>query len=210
MVRITKVPDIRRNEIIETAEELFLAKGFEETTVSDIVRQIGVAQGLFYYYFKSKDEVLDVIIGRYAEEMLKIIQALATDSSLDAATKIRRIFSSMLELSKDKGPLVNWFHQKQYEEMHQRLATKMVMKLIPIFAGIIREGMKNGLFKLEEPDETAEILLIGLEYYLNRMVRAYWGTPEFDLRIKNAINVCERILGVSKGSLQLMKTQVSK
>ncbi|GIO30333.1 MULTISPECIES: TetR/AcrR family transcriptional regulator [Paenibacillus] len=55
MPRITKNPKERRNEILNAAMELFNTKGFEQTSVSDIVKKIGVAQGTFYYYFQSKE-----------------------------------------------------------------------------------------------------------------------------------------------------------
>ena len=45
MARITKDPVVRRNEIIDAAEELFYSVGYDETSVSDIVKSIGVAQG---------------------------------------------------------------------------------------------------------------------------------------------------------------------
>ena len=60
--RVTKVPEERKQELIDTAERLFLEKGYEQTTVADIVREIEVAQGTFYYYFSSKEEILEAII----------------------------------------------------------------------------------------------------------------------------------------------------
>ena len=64
-MRITKKPDERRQELIDIAEQLFIKKGYEQTAVSDIVKKAKVAQGTFYYYFKTKEEILDSIIGRY-------------------------------------------------------------------------------------------------------------------------------------------------
>jgi AcrR family transcriptional regulator len=60
-MRVTKDPEIRRKELMDVAEELFLENGYEETAVSDIVKKAGVAQGTFYYYFKSKETKLDAI-----------------------------------------------------------------------------------------------------------------------------------------------------
>ena len=54
-MRIVKEHDERRNEIITTAEEFFLTKGFNKTTVNDILKRIGIAKGTFYHYFVSKE-----------------------------------------------------------------------------------------------------------------------------------------------------------
>ncbi|UCF09236.1 MAG: helix-turn-helix transcriptional regulator, partial [Thermoplasmata archaeon] len=68
-MRVVKEPEERREELMDVAEKLIIKKGFEKTTVSDIVKKAKVAQGTFYYYFESKDDVLNAIINRFAVEM---------------------------------------------------------------------------------------------------------------------------------------------
>ena len=79
MVRITKDPQVRMTEILDAAEELFYVRGYHETAVSDIVKSNGVAQGTFYYYFKSKEEVLEALINRqiskFIFELEKVVSA---------------------------------------------------------------------------------------------------------------------------------------
>ena len=67
-MRIIKEYEERRKEILETAERLFLTKGYTKTTVNDILKEIGIAKGTFYHYFKSKEEVMDEIIMRIIKE----------------------------------------------------------------------------------------------------------------------------------------------
>ena len=67
-MRIVKEHDERRNEIITIAEEFFLTKGFNKTTVNDILKRIGIAKGTFYHYFVSKEEVLDAVIGQIIDQ----------------------------------------------------------------------------------------------------------------------------------------------
>lgn len=54
----------RRNQLLDTARRLFAEKGMENTTIKDIADEAGVAQGLLYHYFPSKDEVFWAIIAR--------------------------------------------------------------------------------------------------------------------------------------------------
>jgi AcrR family transcriptional regulator len=61
-MRVIKEPEERRNEILDTAETLFFTKGYGKTTVNDILQAIGIAKGTFYYYFKSKEEVMDAVL----------------------------------------------------------------------------------------------------------------------------------------------------
>jgi len=59
MVRITKEYHVRKNELLDTAQELFFTQGYEQTTVETIIQKVGVSKGTFYYYFKSKEDLLD-------------------------------------------------------------------------------------------------------------------------------------------------------
>ena len=56
---------------MDKAESLFEVKGYNKTTVNDILREVNIAKGTFYYYFKSKEEVLDAVIDRYLEIALR-------------------------------------------------------------------------------------------------------------------------------------------
>ena len=65
-MRISKKHDIRLNEILDISENLFATKGYEKTTVNDILDGVGIGKGTFYHYFKSKAEVMDAVIMRMA------------------------------------------------------------------------------------------------------------------------------------------------
>ena len=66
-MRIVKEHDERKNEIIDTASHIFAQKGYDKTSVNDILNAIGIAKGTFYHYFKSKEEVLDAVITKATE-----------------------------------------------------------------------------------------------------------------------------------------------
>ena len=64
----------RRNEFIDAAEKLFKQNGVVETTINSIVKELDVAKGLFYYYFKSKDDVIDAISDKYNNDFRRAIE----------------------------------------------------------------------------------------------------------------------------------------
>ena len=69
-----KDTEVRRSEFIEAAEKLFRENGIVDTTVNSIVKELDVAKGLFYYYFKSKDDVIDAISEKYNRDFRQAIQ----------------------------------------------------------------------------------------------------------------------------------------
>ncbi len=66
--------ELRRTQFVDAAEKLFREKGIVDTTISSIVREVNVAKGLYYYYFKSKDDVIDAVIEKYCREFVQQIQ----------------------------------------------------------------------------------------------------------------------------------------
>ena len=88
MTRVTKAPEERRQEIIDTAMKVFYEKGYEKTSISDIAREMHVAQGLCYRYFSSKEELFDVAIDQYAQKQVDHICGILHEKmSLDVMHK---------------------------------------------------------------------------------------------------------------------------
>ena len=87
MTRIVKAPDERRSELIAMAQHLFYTKGYECTSVSDIVEAVGVAQGTFYYYFDSKTAVLEAVVAELNAQERAFLQEIAADEKLTAISK---------------------------------------------------------------------------------------------------------------------------
>lgn len=92
MTRTVKEPDIRRAEILDAAQQLFYAKGYEHTSVQDIIDQVGIAKGTFYHYFGSKIELLDCLVEQLADQGIALMEPIASSPDLDATTKFLRIF----------------------------------------------------------------------------------------------------------------------
>ena len=91
-VKEPKDTEVRRSEFVEAAEKLFRENGIVDTTVNSIVRELDVAKGLFYYYFKSKDDVIDAISEKYNKDFRQAIQR-----SLDPANDFDERLNGFLE-----------------------------------------------------------------------------------------------------------------
>lgn len=91
-----KDTDDRRNQFIDAAEELFKENGVVDTTVAAIVKEVNVAKGLFYYYFKSKDDVIEAISQKYNRQMKNSLQK-AIDASNDFDDRLRSFLTNTME-----------------------------------------------------------------------------------------------------------------
>src|ERR1700726_1807027 len=88
----TKPAEERRADLLAAGEELFLAKGVAATSLDDITSRAGVSKGLFYLYFRSKDELLAAMQDQFSTELADRIRAAAGPvadwpAKLDACVK---------------------------------------------------------------------------------------------------------------------------
>ena len=70
MNKKTKYPEIRKQEYLETALDLFVKKGYFKTTVQEIIDSMGASKGAFYHYFRSKEDILHSLIEEETEKPL--------------------------------------------------------------------------------------------------------------------------------------------
>lgn len=164
MTRILKEPDVRRQEIVQTAEILFNTKGYDEVPVNMIIEAAGIAKGTFYYYFKSKEEVLDAIVKRMVERIIRHASTVSTDNTLNAIQKIKiMLFEQNREASKEIEKMKT-IHQTRNVDMHQKMIVELVLQYAPILAGVVRQGVNEGVFNTKHPLEATEYLLVGSQF----------------------------------------------
>ncbi len=160
MARVKMEPAARRAEIVAAARKLFMEKGVGATPVSDIVKEAGVAQGTFYWYFASKDEVLQAVGEDMAKQLVSVIETVASDPKLNAMQKFRKMDRAFMEMFKGYSPdLVGYFHENTDPRFHENMEREILKVMQPLYAQIIRQGLDEGLFHCDSPDETAAIMI---------------------------------------------------
>jgi len=163
MPRVVKEYDERYNEFLDVAQRLFYQKGYEQTSVQEIIQEIGVAKGLFYYYFSSKTDLLDAMINRMMTQAITVLQPLVEDPTMDASTKLRRFFDRTQSWKLANKALMLELTRVMYRDDNILLRTKFsataTPRIVPLLAAIVRQGVEEGVFNVEHPNESAEILL---------------------------------------------------
>lgn len=201
MSRTVKDPETRRSELIDTAEELFLENGYEETTVSEIVRNSGVAQGTFYHYFKSKDEILSAITDRWIEEMRAGMDEISSRDGSDAIENILGLFNFFSNIGRSRQRLVEYVHEERNAHLHIKFERKVPQIIIPLFSRMIEEGVREGFFDVGYP-EMAALSIIETAGAISHIHETYRLEENID-RMKEitdaTFDFIERILGVKPG-----------
>ena len=121
-MRVVKEAEERKNEILDVAERLFGTKGFDGTSTSDILNEIGIARGTLYYHFKSKEEILDAMISRIMSRLIEKVEVIAVQKNIPV---LERLTMMMLSLNVSDGnfgqELLKQIHKPQNALMHQKM-----------------------------------------------------------------------------------------
>lgn len=202
MARITKNPEERKTEIMDAAEKLFFEKGFDRTSVSEIVRTVGIAQGTFYYYFKAKDDILGAIIerqiDRFANEVVKVYKAL----DLNPLQKLRIVLRNLIHPEKMNDGLTKHVEDDRDTKLHQRLERKVFEKFNPIVKEIIKQGIEEEIFDTNFPEEITEILFIGIQGYLHLHYPSFSDKEIYERKTNALEELLERALDLQRGSIK--------
>jgi AcrR family transcriptional regulator len=201
MSRIVKDYDERRAEIIQTAERLFLEHGYEETPVEMIIKEIGIAKGTFYHYFKSKDDLLDELVEQLIVEVtgnLTRITETSEGNALEVMSKVNYYFRN-LAISKQR--LTDYLHEDRNVHLHHRLEKKVLPVMARCYSDLIERGADEGIFKVKYPYETA-VAIIGAASYLSEDHHEDLGRHITEEREYLAVmDIMERMLGMEEGKI---------
>jgi AcrR family transcriptional regulator len=221
MARITKEYHVRKNELLDTAQELFFAQGYEQTTVETIIQKVGVSKGTFYYYFKSKEDLLDKLVKRMTDKIQIEIKKIVKKTDLDAISKLEKAYSVAGNIKLENIHLIKMMLKILYEDdnliLRYKVYKRNVKLIVPEFAKIIEQGVKEKIFNTPYPYETARLFFeLGsiLGDTMSKFLLELDEKPENMDKMLKEIEIyedaIERILGAKKGTISIVNREILK
>lgn len=163
MVRTIKGPETRFAEILDCAQRLFFSRGYDNTTVNDVIGEAGLSKGAFYHYFDSKAALLDALAVRMARESMTDLQPVLDDPRLDAISRLNALFAGSRRLKIEYAPQIrNSFEvifRPENIVLFHRMDQAVTAVVTPALTEILRQGNEQGVFDAPDPHAFAEMLL---------------------------------------------------
>jgi AcrR family transcriptional regulator len=223
MARVVKEYDERYNEFLDAAEQLFYGRGYDQTSVQEIIVAVGVAKGTFYHYFASKADLLDALVQRMMVRTLGRMRPIVEDRSLGAVEKFEQFFTSIGNWKAANRDFLlsalRVFFQEENVRLRIRMQEASIAAATPLLASIIRQGAVEGVFDVEYPDEVAEIIVRMGQALSNAVMQmlSLDGTVENQTTVDDIVRKVyvynrsiERVLGAAVGSLNLIDPETVK
>ena len=155
-----KYPEVTVEKILEVSQRLFLEKGYDNTTIQDIVDELGgLTKGAIYHHFKSKEEIMDALSEKMFTsnnpfEEVKKRKDLNALEKMRLAIKLNQADEKQVELTRQAIPLLK----------NPRILASMLESnrkfLCPYWQELIEEGQKDGSSQTQYPEELSEFLVL--------------------------------------------------
>lgn len=154
---VKKQPQEWENEILDAAKFLFLSKGYEETSVSDIMERVGGAKGMFYRFFESKEKVMQALGDRMFLEN-NPFEAVRARNDLNGLQKIKEVFA--LDRADEEREAVNEQAIPILKDPRILAAAVEANRrvLTPLWLELIEEGRRDGSIQTAYAKELSELL----------------------------------------------------
>src|SRR5690554_1130570 len=196
-MKTVKEGEVRKKEILVAARKLFIKKGYDQTSVNDILKIVDIAKGTFYYYFASKEEVLKAIILDIVEEGIRKAEKIVKDQTISVLNHI--ILSIKAQSPEfEAEELKEELHRVENAKLEQLYLKTMLKRMTPVLNELVLEGIEQGIFHTEYPRECTECLLL-LGHMMFDCNVFQWKTEDFPHKIQAFLNNVERILGTKQG-----------
>ena len=200
-MRVVKEAEERRNEILDVAQRLFTAKGFDNTSTNDILNEIGIARGTLYYHFKSKEEILDAMIDRTTKQLVDKAKGIVYQKDVPVFERFTSMILTLnISNSSFGNEILRQVHKPQNALMHQKIEARLLAEITPLITALIEDGIKQGICSTDYPQEVAEMTFVYSNAVLDNLDK--YNDDEQNRKINGYIYNLERLLNMEQGSMQ--------
>jgi AcrR family transcriptional regulator len=208
----------QRNKILDSAQRLVYTKGFEQTTIQDILDDAQISKGAFYHYFSSKPALLEALSERMIEEGKSVLLPIIQDAEIPALEKLQLYFEKAVRWKTAQKKYLLAMMRSWYADenavLRQRMYSAGISWIKPLLTDIICQGKQEGTLTTEHPEYVSEVvirLIMALGDTLADMLLSdaptYGDIHTAACTIETYNTALESILGAPKGALMLMEPE---
>lgn len=194
--------EVRKKEIIKVAYELFITKGYENTSVDEIIAKAGIAKGTYYYHFESKEQMLEEVINMMIDE--SVIRAKqVVESNLKLEEKLVGVIFA-LRVNNEEQTVQNTLNTPENIVLHKKINDRIINEATPIISEIVIQAKKDGMFCCDDniEERVKMTLILSSEMFDHNKVN--------EASILVFIDTLEKIYGAKKGTLSFIRKLIGE
>jgi AcrR family transcriptional regulator len=208
---------VRRDAFVDAAQRLIQTRGYEQTSIGDILAETDASRGAFYHYFDSKAAVLEAVIDRMVDAAIATVIPIAEDPALTATQKLVDVFAGIGRFKGERTELLLAIMRVWLADANAIVRDKFRhgarARLVPLLTTIIEQGVDESEFTATSPSHTAGAL-VSLLLGTNEVATELWFARQANTVTLATVEdtfaayaeAFERILGARPGSLAFADT----
>lgn len=186
----------RKQELLKIAYSLIISKGYEETSIDEIIAKAQIAKGTFYYHFKSKEEMLEALINMMITEQTERAKQVLS-SPLPIPQKAVAIITSFRP-NMDEATIQDALNKKENIVLHEKINKRIIDEAVPILSQVVEEGIAQGILECDNINERVRMtLIISSDMFDHRS----FTSADIDV----FIDAVEKILGAKKDTFGFIR-----
>jgi AcrR family transcriptional regulator len=209
-----------RDRIITLATGLFYSQGLEKTPIQKIIDGVGIAKGTFYHHFKSKEDLVAVVLDRLTTRVLDGTADIVNATGLTAHQKLLHLFQRSAAIKLDNLPeallVLRQMLDSTNPDFMRRIEQAASGRVEPIFCRILTQGQQDGSFNIAYPEETTRMMLAMFMGFRQEVASlTLQAAAGNDLALEQVIRLftaaeigLERLLGLAPGSLPIYNVEL--
>ncbi len=194
--------EIRKKELIKIAYELFITKGYENTSVDEIIEKAGIAKGTYYYHFESKEQMLEEVINMMINEGVQKAKQII---NLDLKLEEKLVYTILsLRVTPEEQSVEDAIHTKENIILHKKINDRIIDEATPIISSIVKEAKEKGLFACDDniEERVRMTLILSNEMFDHNEIT--------EKSIEVFIDTLEKIYGAKKGTLSFISKLIKE
>ena len=167
-VRVTKPPEVRREELLDLALELCRSHGYEAMSVEQLTQAAGVAKGTFYHYFTSKADLQTQLVQRFGASLFAHLSAAAASAEGTAAARLRSIMDAAATYKTRYAGAVQaaFLYRAENFALRHRLFEEWREQARLVLLPMITDGVADGSMRVASAQGATDIVLLLWLYLL--------------------------------------------
>ena len=191
----------RKQELLKIAYEMLLTRGYENTSVDEIIETAQIAKGTYYYYFSSKEQMLEEVIDMMIESETDAAKQIL-EADIPVPQKIVGIITS-IKPAETERPIQDALMEPENVLMHDKIRKKLIEVIAPLLSKVVEEGIDKGIFACDNVPERVRMLLVISNDTFNA-----GAFTERDIAV--FIDMTEKLLGAEKGTMSFIYDLIDK